>query len=89
MRIRIKLFSIVSDLAGFKEATIEVNCSQCVLEEVIRIARQVLPGLDKAIKLLGERGVEVVYLVNGVKTPLSQILHDGDEVAIIPPASGG
>jgi molybdopterin converting factor subunit 1 len=79
--IRLKLFSIAKDLAGFDEKTIELplgSHADAVLEHLIRqnpLFKNWKPSLRVAVNM--------VYDDN--QRPLS----NGDEVAIIPPVSGG
>ncbi len=79
--IRLKLFSLAKDLAGFDEKLIEVpsgSPSGAVLDYLIShnaSFKRWTPSLRIAVNL--------VYVNN------SHPLHEGDEVAVIPPVSGG
>ena len=79
--IRLKLFSLAKDLAGFDEKLIEVpsgSPSEAVLDYLIEgnpTFKRWKPSLRIAVNLS--------YVGN------SHPLHEGDEVAIIPPVSGG
>jgi len=79
--IRLKLFSLARDLAGFDERLIEVPPSSRS-GEVFRYLisqnatfEQWKPSLRLAVNM---------EYVDG-----ERFLHDGDEVAVIPPVSGG
>ncbi len=79
--IRLKLFSLAKDLAGFDEQSIEVpsgSQTESVLDFLVGrnpSFRQWKPSLRIAVNL--------TYVDN------AHLLRDGDEVAIIPPVSGG
>jgi len=81
MNIRILLFSIAKDLADFEEKIVTFEESATV---------------DSVMKHLIETNPEFVnwkqvfrFAVNQEYTGLNHKLHDGDEVAVIPPVSGG
>ena len=79
--IRLKLFSVAKDLAGFDEKLVEVptdSQSEAILSYLIRqnpLFERWKPSLRIA--------------VNMEYVDSSRLLHDGDEVAVIPPVSGG
>ena len=81
IRIRLKLFSIAKDLAGFDEKTIDLplgSRSDAVLEHLIRqnpLFETWKPSLRVAVNMLYDDS----------QRPLA----NGDEVAVIPPVSGG
>ena len=81
MTIRVKCFAIARDLAGFAERTIEVADGATVagaLAAVVRLA----PALES---IAGRLAVAV----NLDYSDRNRVLQDGDEVALIPPVSGG
>lgn len=81
MRITIKLFAILRDRAGVSETSIElpdasdVSSACAVLCERFPSIRDFLP--------------RVAHAVNRSYVSPSTTLHDGDELALIPPVSGG
>jgi molybdopterin synthase sulfur carrier subunit len=79
--IRLKLFSSAKDLAGFDERLIEVP-SNSQSEDVFKYLTRQNPLFERWKPSL-RIAVNMEYVDN--KHPL----HDGDEVAVIPPVSGG
>jgi len=79
--IRLKLFSSARDLAGFDERLVEVppdSTSEAVFKLLIRQNPQ-FERWKPSIRI----AVNLEYVNN------QHLLHDGDEVAVIPPVSGG
>ena len=74
MKVTVRLFAGLRERAGW---------SQRNLEDVARVA-DVWPALD-----LGEEPAGLLYAVNKEYADRDQPLVDGDEVALIPPVSGG
>jgi molybdopterin synthase catalytic subunit/molybdopterin converting factor small subunit len=72
--IRVRVFAGLRERAGWSEKE---------LEGVERVA-EVWPALD-----LGEEPPGLLYAVNRAYADRDQALADGDEVALIPPVSGG
>ncbi len=76
MRVTVRLFAGLRERAGFGERALE-------LDEGARLA-DVWPGLE-----LGEEPGGLLYAVNREYASAESTLVDGDEVALIPPVSGG
>ena len=74
MRVHVRLFAGLRERAGWSERE---------LDGVDSVA-DVWPALD-----LGDEPPGVLYAVNKVYVPRDGPLRDGDEVALIPPVSGG
>jgi molybdopterin synthase catalytic subunit len=74
VQVTVKLFAGLRELAGVSERT---------LDGVARVA-DVWPALA-----LGDEPDGLLYAVNRRYAPRDQELADGDEVALIPPVSGG
>ena len=72
--IRVRLFAGLREQAGWSERE---------LDEIARVA-DVWPALD-----LGEEPAGLLYAVNREYAERERELRDGDEVALIPPVSGG
>ena len=81
MRITVKLFAILRDRAGTgelpldlpAEATVDSACSQIVKK---------LPELRDFLP-------KVAFAINREYVKPESILRDGDELALLPPVSGG
>jgi len=74
MRVTVRLFAGLRERAGWSERE---------LDGVERVA-DLWPALE-----LGEEPPGLLYAVNKVYVPRDGELRDGDEVALIPPVSGG
>ena len=81
MRVVVKLFAILRERAGVAETTLDVAEGSIVSTAVERLAADypaIAPFLPR-----------VAYAVNRSYAPVSTVLSDGDELALIPPVSGG
>jgi molybdopterin converting factor subunit 1 len=81
MKVKIKLFAAHRQLAGRRELTLEVPEGATILETWQQLKNEVPP--------LAHLSNSLVASVNLDYAPLDTRLHDGDEVAFIPPVSGG
>lgn len=81
MRIRVRLFARERQVAGARDVTLEVATTATIED-----AWLALVALHPA--LAGDRPY-VRFARNGVYAPADEPLADGDEVACIPPVSGG
>lgn len=81
MRVRVKLFAMLRERAGAADAACDVPEGSTVDDLWDRLLRD-HPGLS---------GVEwkLLYAVNGEYVERRCRLAEGDEVAFIPPVSGG
>jgi molybdopterin synthase catalytic subunit len=81
MRIRVRLFAIQRELAGTREVTLELADGADVADAwtaLVALHPALAPGRDS-----------VRYARNGVYADPTTALADGDELAMIPPVSGG
>ncbi len=81
MKVRLKLFSVAKDIAGFEEQTVELAPeahASDLLEKLVE-EHPVLGGWKGSLRM----AVNLEYVDKGHR------LHEGDEVAVIPPVSGG
>lgn len=81
MKVRLVYLGPARDWAGMDGETVEVANGATVDE--------VADGLWKRLSGLGERRAVLRFAVNQVFAEKNQVLSEGDEVAIIPPVSGG
>ena len=81
MRINVRLFAILRDRSGAAELTLDLPEGSTVTH-----ASSTLSDRYPVVKDLLPR---VAYAVNRAYVPVTTELHDGDELAIIPPVSGG
>jgi len=81
MQITVKLFAILRDRAGVSELSINLPAQASVSWAAEQLQNQ-LPSIGD---FLGR----IAYAVNREYVARDTILHDGDELALIPPVSGG
>ncbi len=81
MKAHVKLFAILKEKAGTPELTLELPESSTVAD-LLREMDRLHPGLVAGIG-------QTMVAVNTEYATESQTLSDGDEVALIPPVSGG
>lgn len=81
MKVDVKLFAMVRERAG-------AGCVSLELAEGADVAAAMGALVEKMPRLRGH--VEhVAYAVNLAYAPAERKLRDGDELAVIPPVSGG
>jgi molybdopterin converting factor subunit 1 len=81
MKITLRLFSVARELAGFREQTMEVPTGSC--------AGHVIDILQTRNPKFADWRQAIRVAVNQEYVSSDHPLHDGDEVAVIPPVSGG
>jgi molybdopterin synthase catalytic subunit len=81
MKIRVKLFAILREKAGTDDLILELPPGSVVATASAMIAEK-YPQLEKWIARTG-------YAVNREYANATILLHDDDELAMIPPVSGG
>ena len=81
MKAKVRLFARLSELAGTREAEVEVGEGLTAGEVYQALCRRypALSGLNGSIR----------YAVNGEYAEPAHPVAGGDEVALIPPVSGG
>jgi molybdopterin synthase catalytic subunit len=80
-RVRVRLFAVQRELAGTRQVELELPDGAS-----IETAWLALVALHPA---LGPGRAAVRFARNGVYADATETLHDGDELACIPPVSGG
>ena len=81
MQIRVKFFAILRDKARAAEATLDLPQDATIATAAEAIAAK-YPTLRDHLS-------RIAYAVNREYAPRDTQLHDGDELALIPPVSGG
>jgi molybdopterin synthase catalytic subunit len=81
MRVRLLLFAGLREAVGKKDLVLELE-KDASLEELMKRVEQQLPVVARY------RGRLLVSL-NAKRVPMDTALQDGDEVALLPPMSGG
>ena len=80
MQIQVRLFAILKDRAGTGEVTLSLRDGATARDAAEALAEQ---------KPLRDLLPRVAYAVNRSYVSPETILHDGDELALIPPVNGG
>ncbi len=88
-RVRVKLVSLLRDAVdGAHEIMLEVRNGSSLGDAIRQLFSQ-YPRLGKLVEELSKRGLDVLFVLNGKETSLNAEIKDGDEIVILPPASGG
>ena len=80
--VRVRLFAVLRERAGSADLGLELPAGATVGDALVELERR--PGLGDALAR-----IEVALAVNREWADRSTVLHDGDELALIPPVSGG
>jgi molybdopterin converting factor subunit 1 len=81
MRIRVRLFALAKELAGADILDIDMTAGACIGELRTCLEKE-RPALASLLK-------QSAWAVNQEFAGLTTPLHDGAEVAVLPPVSGG
>ncbi len=81
MRLHVLLFAGLREAVGVKELDLELP-EDCSLGDL-------MGELEKSYALLSRYKGRLMISVNAERAPLETVLADGDEVALLPPVSGG
>ena len=81
MKVTVRLFAVAKDLAGFREREVDLPDSSTA-SDVLSVLDGLDPRLDEWRKVF-RLAVNEEYVTPG------HPLKEGDEVAVIPPVSGG
>lgn len=81
MKVTVRLFSLAKDMAGFDEREFEINHPG--------VAADVLPYLIRENERFRDWKNSLRLAVNCEYVSGDHPLKEGDEVAVIPPVSGG
>jgi molybdopterin converting factor subunit 1 len=81
VKVTVKFFAALHDMTGRRELNLEVREGLTVGE----LHRDLCARFPR----LADHGATLMYSVNAEYVPADYHLGDGDEVAFIPPVSGG
>ena len=81
MKVKVKLFAMLREMAGREETILEVP-DEISCEEVLLHLQTELPVLGSVLK-------PCLIAINGRYVDKVVDVSEGDEVAILPPVSGG
>lgn len=82
MIVEVRLFASLRQRADADSVEIELADGACVRDAIKEVSRR--PGLRAPIDKL-----KIVMAVNREYAHMDVVLHEGDELALIPPVSGG
>ncbi len=87
--VRVRLVSLLRDAVGGRgELEVPVK-GEATLSDVLAELFSRYPKLESMIRELEQRGLNIVYMVNGRGAAPRDRVKPGDVVTILPPASGG
>lgn len=86
MKVRVRLFSLLRDRAGTAQAELELP-RNATLADAVRALRDLHPSLGPL--MAGKQRLSLLLAVNREYADHARKLHDGDEIALMPPVSGG
>ena len=90
MRVRVRLVSLLREaVGGRQELELELPGDSARLGDVVKALYERYPSLGKLVRELEDRGLNIVYMVNGQGASEDAAVRDGDTVTVLPPASGG
>ena len=81
MTVTVKLFAILRERAGVSELQLELPAAATITTARTTLGEQ-FPAIDEYL-------ARVAWAVNRSYAPVATELHDRDELAVIPPVSGG
>jgi len=82
VNLRVKVISYLKDIVGKSEITIEVK-DVVRVRDLIEILRSKWPRISEIEDQI------LIVLKNGVPAKLDDVVTDKDDIAILPPVSGG
>jgi molybdopterin synthase catalytic subunit len=84
IQVRARLYALFREAAGTDSLSVAVPAGSTV-RDLWGYAQAAYPGLERAAGLVAS----TAFAVNDTWARPDQPLHDGDEVAFLPPVSGG
>ncbi len=81
MQIRVRLFAILRDRAGTAEMTLDVPANSSVGAAITSVGERT-PAVREFLS-------RTAFAVNREYVKPDHVLNDGDELALLPPVSGG
>lgn len=83
MKVKVKFLALVADVIGATDITLELS-KPTKLGDLVKFLLDKYPVLKEL-----EKKIPITILVNGIRVSENKVLSEGDEVALMPPASGG
>ena len=82
--VSVRFFSVLADIAKARKITISLDRDIATLKDIIEVLEKKIPQLSHL-----EDKIRIMYLVNGEPSSHDRLIRNGDEIALIPPTSGG
>lgn len=82
--LRVALYGKLVDLAEEAAFTVPLSAPEMAVADVIALIAEIRPVLADELKKKSTR-----IVVNDVLDPENAVLREGDEIAFLPPVSGG
>lgn len=82
IRVRVLLFAVLAEIAAVREVELEL-APETTVRDAVNALVQTHPSLEKSPL------IHAFFAVNETYAPEDTVLQDGDELALIPPVSGG
>lgn len=80
MKVDLLFFAQSAGWMGTQRLTLDTPATGLTLKELLE---------DRRLRPIGSRAADLRFAVNEEFARLSRVLSDGDEVAVLPPVSGG
>lgn len=82
MKIHVVLYGVLKQDAGSKHQTLDLAGNSATVADVVHTLAAQVPALAARLET-------IAYVVNDEIVHPDCVLHDGDQVALLPPVSGG
>lgn len=93
MKVKVKFFALIRELVGVRELDIDIANGMRVIDLLKLLAEKLPSGFRDYVFNSDEVSDSIIILVNGKGLKelngLATELNEGDEIAILPPVSGG
>ena len=82
MEIKVMFFGVLKQVIGAKEKTFQFEKDTIMLRDLVLVLTQQYPSLEPRL-------TTIAYAINNEFAEIGQSLQAGDQVALLPPVSGG
>lgn len=80
--VRVIFFSVLRELAGVEEAEISTGCGETQVSDILLQVYHNYPQIESW-------NTKLLIAINGEFADRTELLGDGDELALMPPVQGG
>ena len=80
--VRVIFFSVLRELAGVEEVEISMSWGETQVSDILRQVYHDYPRIESW-------NTKLLIAINGEFADRSELLGDGDELALMPPVQGG